>query len=137
SGAFDGLLKELCDRFDLVLVDVGPVLAVTDPCVISRKVDEMLLVVRPANDTKPQVRETVRRLKATANEIAGCVINGYGSGKEFLKTPGNYGYYGDSYTKAYREALKKANGRSTDVAAAVIADGSGTSELSDAASDSD
>lgn len=89
---FDDLLKTLAERFQLVIVDVGPVLAVSDPVIVSQKSDGMLLVVRSSNDTKQQVIDAVDTLRSAGAKMLGCIVNTFGSGHEFERR-GYYGYY--------------------------------------------
>lgn len=89
---FDHLLTGLKERFQLVIVDVGPVLAVSDPVIVAQKSDGMLLVVRSSNDTRQQVIDAVETLRSANAKMLGCVVNTYGSGHEFERR-GYYGYY--------------------------------------------
>ncbi len=89
---FDQLLKTLSQRFQLVVVDVGPVLAVSDSVIVAQKSDGMLLVVRSSNDTKQQVMDAVDALRSGGAKMLGCIVNTFGSGSEFERA-GYYGYY--------------------------------------------
>lgn len=107
NSVFDELLVALKARFQLVIIDVGPVLAVSDPVIVAQKSDGMLLVVRSSNDTRQQVIDTVETLRSANAKMLGCIVNTYGSGHEFERR-GYYGYYysdrkdkgGDSSGKA-------------------------------------
>ncbi len=92
NSVFDELLVQLKARFQLVIIDVGPVLAVSDPVIVAQKSDGMLLVVRSSNDTRQQVIDTVETLRSANARLLGCVVNTYGSGHEFERR-GYYGYY--------------------------------------------
>jgi Mrp family chromosome partitioning ATPase len=92
NSAFDDLLVALKARFQLVIIDVGPVLAVSDPVIVAQKSDGMLLVVRSSNDTRQQVIDTVETLRSANAKMLGCIVNTYGSGHEFERR-GYYGYY--------------------------------------------
>jgi capsular exopolysaccharide synthesis family protein len=92
NAVFDELLIALKARFQLVIIDVGPVLAVSDPVIVAQKSDGMLLVVRSSNDTRQQVIDTVETLRSANAKMLGCVVNTYGSGHEFERR-GYYGYY--------------------------------------------
>lgn len=92
NSVFDELLVALKARFQLVIIDVGPVLAVSDPVIVAQKSDGMLLVVRSSNDTRQQVIDTVETLRSANAKMLGCVVNTYGSGHEFERR-GYYGYY--------------------------------------------
>ena len=45
SDGFNELIKDVRNRFDWIVLDSSPVLAVTDPCLIARAVSGVLLVV--------------------------------------------------------------------------------------------
>ena len=102
---FTNLLELLKTRFDLVLIDLGPVLAVSDPLIASQRIDGMLLVTRVANDSVAQARDAVARLRASGATLLGAVVNTFGVGREFGSGDGYYGYYGEygSYSTASRE----------------------------------
>ena len=105
---FDDLLKDLANRFQLVIVDVGPVLAVSDPVIVAQKSDGMLLVVRSSNDTRQQVMDAVETLRSANAKLLGCVVNTYGSGHEFERR-GYYGYYYSDREGKGKEASAKVS----------------------------
>lgn len=90
SEAFDNLMKELRADYVLTVVDVGPILAVSDPLVVAQKVDATLLVVRPSVDTRQQVLGAADRLRAGNVNLLGMLVNAYGSSSEFHDS--RYGY---------------------------------------------
>jgi capsular exopolysaccharide synthesis family protein len=90
SEAFDNLLKELRTDFVLTVVDVGPILAVSDPLVVAQKVDGTLLVVRPSVDTRQQVLGAADRLRAGNVNLLGMLVNAFGSSSDFHGS--RYGY---------------------------------------------
>lgn len=98
SERFDELLTLCKQNYDMVLVDSGPVLLVSDPAIVSQKCDISLLVIRPSVDTKRKVAEAVSRLRSSKSNLRGCILNTYGSTKDFLAESG-YGssYYGYGY----------------------------------------
>lgn len=98
SETFDRVLASLSARFQLVIIDVGPVLAVSDPIIVGQKSDGMLLVVRSANDSRQQVMEAVETLRAGNVKMLGCVVNTYGSGEGFERRGYYGGYYGGYYS---------------------------------------
>lgn len=113
---FDNLLTTLKQRFQLVIVDVGPVLAVSDPVIVAQKSDGMLLVVRSSNDTRQQVIDAVETLRSANAKMLGCIVNTFGSGHEFERR-GYYGYYySDRNGKGSDPAGKLSLTRSGDAA---------------------
>lgn len=90
--SFDVLMTTLRERFELVIVDVGPVLAVSDAVIVGQKADGMLLIVRSSNDTRQQVVDAVDTLRSAGVKMIGCILNTFGSGNEFERA-GYYGYY--------------------------------------------
>jgi succinoglycan biosynthesis transport protein ExoP len=100
SEEFDNLLEMLKSKFELILVDCGPVLLVSDPAIVAQKCDISLIVVRAATDTKRKVTEAVKRLRAASQNLRGCIVNTYGSSKEFTREAGESSggyYYGYGY----------------------------------------
>jgi capsular exopolysaccharide synthesis family protein len=72
---FLSLVKKLTERFDRVIFDSPPVLAVTDAAVLSRVVDGTVLVVRAGTTARDAVLRGSQRLKAVNAPIIGAVLN--------------------------------------------------------------
>ena len=119
SESFDRILAALRERFQLVIIDVGPVLAVSDPIIVAQKSDGMLLIVRSANDTRQQVTEAVETLRAANAKMLGCVVNTFGSGEGFERR----GYYGGYYSS------DRAEKSADDAAARITASRKGIANL--------
>lgn len=122
SEAFDELLAEAKDTFDLVLVDLPPVLAVSDPVVVMPRLDGGVLVVRVSRVRRDEVLNTMRRIQASGGNFVGCMLNAFGAGKKFDADGGYYGYYRSDYTRrpskngssrveTPRAAVLKSNGK--------------------------
>ncbi len=70
------LFAALRDRFDLVIIDSPPMLAVTDPSALAPRSDAVLLVVRSElNDMAQAARATDMLATLNANVI-GVIVNG-------------------------------------------------------------
>ena len=85
------VIEELESRFQLVLFDSPPVVAVADAAILASQVDGVLVVIR-AHQTKQNLAESAKNLldKASAN-IIGIVLNGIPmSGEDYYY----YYYYG-------------------------------------------
>lgn len=90
------LLRQACDRFDVVIVDTPPILAATDPIVVSTQCDSVL-VVATANKTDFRALDQVRStLEAVGVSIGGVIFNRY----DVDKKNGAY-KYGYDYTYDY------------------------------------
>ena len=93
------LLNSSRARFDFVVIDTPPVLAVTDAVVLSKSADCVLLVVRSAQTTEQsllRVRDLLLRVHA---RIAGVLVN-----RARLRSSDyydSYGYLGDKFGERY------------------------------------
>lgn len=85
------LIKALATRFDFVIIDTPPVLAVTDAVVLSTRVDSVLLVARSGSTRQSQLKHAVLRLREVNANISGVVLN------RINKQSGEYYHYYKSY----------------------------------------
>lgn len=75
SAKMDKLLETVKERFDMVILDAPPVLAVTDASVLASKVDGIVLVVA-AGTVRPEIAVRAKDLLEKANgHILGVVLN--------------------------------------------------------------
>jgi Mrp family chromosome partitioning ATPase len=70
------LLAGLKDRYDFILVDSPPVMAVADALLLSRMVDSILFVVRSGITPRSIAREARNKLSRVKARIIGIVLNG-------------------------------------------------------------
>jgi protein-tyrosine kinase len=82
------LLSELEEEADLVIVDMPPVLAVTDSSLVAGAASGVLLVLRANVTTFAAAQKAVDQLRSVHARILGIVLNGVQSG-----TDGYYYYY--------------------------------------------
>lgn len=94
---FSELLSWASQRYDLIIVDTPPILAVTDAAIIGRYVGTALLVARFEANTAKEIDVSVKRFEQSGVSIKGCILNGV-----VKKASSYYGYgyshYGYSYT---------------------------------------
>jgi capsular exopolysaccharide synthesis family protein len=104
------VLAQACARFDVVLFDSPPLLAVTDAAVLSTIVDGTILVVRTGSTTREAVRRAVTQLRNVHSHVLGAVLNDIDirSGSYY----GGYGYYAYAYEN---HETGSANGNSGGV----------------------
>lgn len=104
SARFDRLLDTLAGRYDIVILDTPPVLAVPDFRIIAPRFDALLLCVRWDATTRVQLGETLRLLRGGADRRLGLVLSRvdpkgmrrYGHAERM----GAYDAYGTDYYRA-------------------------------------
>lgn len=100
SRRFKDLIVNLRERYDHIIIDSPPVLAVPDARVLTRYADLCVFAVRWSSTTRTQVRQGLDMLKSVGHPADGVVLTqvdqrkmkGYGYG-------GQYGY--DGYSSGY------------------------------------
>lgn len=88
-------LQTMRDYFDVVIVDLPPVTAVSDALTVSKYLDGMIVVVRQNYCDKKSLAETVRQLRFSQAKILGFVVSDSDLQKKHYK----------KYSKDYRGGL--------------------------------
>jgi capsular exopolysaccharide synthesis family protein len=83
--------------YDLVLLDSSPVLQVTDPCILSTLVDEVILVVLAGETSLQALDRTVDLVQEVRGEKPQIVLNCFDPWKAYGMAPQRYGYEKYSY----------------------------------------
>lgn len=96
---FEELLKLLDTRFDLILIDSPPALAVTDPVVIGRYAGATIMVVRHLETMAGEIEAVRRAFETAGSKLTGAVLNGYRQ-EQGSKYGGYHHYY--NYRYSYR-----------------------------------
>lgn len=86
-------VKALADVFDVIILDLPPLTAVSDALIISKLVDGMLIVVRQDYCDRGSADEVVRQLRFVDAKILGFVMTGADTQKKNYKRYGTYGDY--------------------------------------------
>jgi capsular exopolysaccharide synthesis family protein len=86
------LVEEASKDYDFVIIDTPPLTAVTDPLIVGKYVDGLLLVVRPGKVEYSAVNAAKSLLTQAKLPILGMVVNG------IVKESGYGGYY---YSSGY------------------------------------
>ncbi len=106
---YEQLLEVLREKYDYVIIDTPPILAVTDPTSIAPRVDGVLLAMRLSRHTRDLGRRTLEQLRDVGATVSGIVINGveeadgYGYGSYRYS---DYKYYYKSYDYGYGKGGK-------------------------------
>lgn len=93
SNEMNTILNQLKEKYDLIILDSAPVLAVTDAQILSTKVDGTLIVVRYGISKVPWVLECKNLLDMVDGNLLGTVLHGTEINKN-----SNYSYEGYSMT---------------------------------------
>ncbi|WP_312454333.1 tyrosine-protein kinase Wzc [Pseudescherichia sp.] len=94
SERFSQLLAWASSRYDLVLIDTPPILAVTDAAVVGRHAGTTLMVARYAVNTLKEVETSLSRFDQNGIQVKGVILNSI-----FRRATGyqDYGYYEYEY----------------------------------------
>jgi capsular exopolysaccharide synthesis family protein len=108
------LLTLLGEKYDRIIMDSPPVLAVTDSIVLSRLVDGIILVVGAGASSKNGVTRAVELLREVDARICGAVLNNLNVDKEryyysryYYYNYGKYGNYAYGDNGKRRKKRKK------------------------------
>ena len=88
------------EKYDYVLIDTPPLLAVTDPAVVAPRVDTVILTFRIRKNIKVTADRSREILTSVGANILGVVVNGIGGGSGYGDY--KYGKYGRAYAYNYR-----------------------------------
>jgi Mrp family chromosome partitioning ATPase len=96
-------MKELLalakDKFNIVLLDTPPVLAVIDPVIVSSLVDSTVFVVRAGKTTRRPLVRAIEEVRKSKADIIGVVFNEVKIGRQGMGTS-FYQYYQYEYESA-------------------------------------
>ncbi|AXJ06021.1 tyrosine-protein kinase [Pseudomonas fluorescens] len=92
---FRELLAQLSERYDVVIIDTPPLLAVTDAAIVGREAGISLIVARFGVNPAKEIEMTIRRFAQNGIELKGAVFNGVE--KRAASYYGNGSYYNYEY----------------------------------------
>jgi len=95
------LVTQLSERFDVVVFDSPPVLAVSDALILSMLVQSVIVVVSAGMTTSTTVERATEALSRIGANVTGIVLNNFDLTRAygFLSSGSGYGYYG--YAERY------------------------------------
>lgn len=103
SAAFDALIETLRDRYDQIVLDTAPVLAVADTRQIASRADGVLVAVRWKKSPVGIVRKALSELRASKANILGVVLNNVDLEAQARYGYDTSGYYYQSYRNYYTD----------------------------------
>ena len=100
SARFADALDKLAERFDHIVIDCAPALAVSDAMVLSKLATAVVYVVRSDSTPVQAAQAGLKRLRRCGAHLIGAVVNR--AARRSRVYYGKYsGYYGDSYYADY------------------------------------
>jgi capsular exopolysaccharide synthesis family protein len=99
------LVEDARTRYDWILVDAPPILAMADAPVLSALADGVVMVVWSEHCTRPALKRALEQVRAVGGKLTGVVLN-----KVDLKRNAYYygQYYGEYYRRYYAEGQAAA-----------------------------
>jgi capsular exopolysaccharide synthesis family protein len=96
------MLRQLCEKYDHIIIDSPPLISVTDPVILSTMVDGSILVVQAGRSTRDLVRRARQELNGVGAKVFGVVLNNVD-----IKREGYDEYYYQRYYSSYTEQHQK------------------------------
>jgi Mrp family chromosome partitioning ATPase len=107
SRRLEGILDQLRERADIILLDAPPVLHVGDAMTLSTKVDGLVVVTRMNVVRRHMLAELRRHLASSPTTKLGFVLTGAGDEQSY-----GYGYgYGYGYDYAQRPEPQRSKSK--------------------------
>jgi tyrosine-protein kinase Etk/Wzc len=100
--SFERVLRELQSRYEMVVIDTPPVLAVTDAAIIGRLAGAALLVLKFGAHPLSEIETTAKRLQQAGVELKGVIFNDL----PVRNSRYRYGRHRYSYQYSYEEKSK-------------------------------
>lgn len=98
SDRMEALLREASEKYDKVVIDSPPLIAVTDARVLASRVDGLYVVISMGRTSRRLIQRAIESVTGIGFEVHGTILNN-------LSAPtGQYGYYyyrDYSYSKGY------------------------------------
>jgi tyrosine-protein kinase Etk/Wzc len=92
---FSNLIAGIKVKYDIIIIDTPPILAVTDPAIVGGHVGTMLLVTRFGQNDIKEIDYARQRFEQNGIDVKGVVFNGVV--KKASNAYGYYGYYNYEY----------------------------------------
>lgn len=101
EAGMDALLTELRSRFDLVILDTAPVLAVADTRVLAAKADATIFLARWRKTPEKAIGTGIRLLQNAGATVTGVALTQVDMNAQARYGYGDAGYYYADYKKYY------------------------------------
>jgi capsular exopolysaccharide synthesis family protein len=104
SERFRRFLDLLRDNFDLIIFDSSPILAVTEPQILARMVDETIVLVRWGKTPRQAAISAIKQLQDFGATVAGLAMTRVDIKQQSYYGYGEYGYYTGQMKGYYSDA---------------------------------
>lgn len=92
SKKIEVLIKEAQQDYDMIIIDTPPLASVTDPLILSKLVDSVIIVTWAGKTTYEMLGKGIKQLREINAPVSGVVLNRFSA-----KKSGYYYNYGDYY----------------------------------------
>jgi capsular exopolysaccharide synthesis family protein len=118
SQRFLDLLDELSEKYDHIVIDSPPLLAVTDARIIAASADATVLVLRAGKSNRKLSELSIDGLMSVGAKMLGAVVNDVRRGRDYryYGSYGRYGYGENATSDRSREGEMVLGGRDEDAA---------------------
>ena len=99
SPRFSAFLAEVSKKYDYVIIDAPPLLAVTDATIIGTQVGTVLLLIKSGQSSLDEIATCQKRFANVGVHIQGCIFNDI--------KPRGFGYSNQYYRYAYHYKYQK------------------------------
>lgn len=94
---FDAILATLSKRFDLILIDTPPVLAVTDAVLVGRRAGVSFMLLRSGKHPMREIQQAIKHVEHAGIDLAGFIFN------DIHPKRSAYGYGNYHYQYSYKK----------------------------------
>ena len=97
SECLQGIMSQIEKRYDMVIIDTPPVLAVTDALLIARAAATTLLVARFGKTSVKEIETSLKRMERMGVQVSGTILNDIVKSAALYYNSG-YSYYDYGYS---------------------------------------
>lgn len=106
--ALRDLIRQMGDRFDVIVIDGPPVLGLADAPLISSVCDATVLILEAGKTRRTIAGASIARLRVAGANVMGGILNKYQDDKFGYGYDYGYGYGGDAYSYGQGQRLGAA-----------------------------
>ncbi len=101
SAKMKDLIANMREKYDLVILDTPPIMAISDGVVLSKIVDTTLFIIRWNKSKRDIIKSAIKQINSFNVNMAGTVITRVDLEKQSKYGQGDRGYYYKNYSEYY------------------------------------